>query len=153
MIKLWTMAQLAQLNLARLKAPKGDPLTDEFFKSIPPINMLAEASPGFVWRLIGDVKDHTDIEYFLDPLMVVNISVWEDLDSFRHFVYKTGHVQYIKRKKEWMEKFDGPYAVMWWVPDGHEPSLAEAREKLELLRQQGPTAEAFDLHNAFPPPA
>jgi heme-degrading monooxygenase HmoA len=145
------MAQLAQLNLARLKAPKGDPLTDEFFKSIAPINMLAETSPGFVWRLIGDVKDHTDIDYFLDPLMVVNISVWEDLESFRHFVYKSGHVQYIKRKKEWMGKFDGPYAVMWWVPDGHTPSLAEAKERLEMLRRDGPTPEAFDLHTVFSP--
>ena len=145
------MAQLAQLNLARLKAPKGDPRTDEFFNSIPPINMLAEASPGFVWRLIGDVKDHTDIEYFLDPLMVVNISVWEDLESFRHFVYKSGHVQYIKRKKEWMDKFDGPYAVMWWVPEANTPSLAEAKDRLEMLRRDGPTVEAFDLQNVFVP--
>ena len=146
------MAQLAQLNLARLKAPKGDPLTDEFFKSIAPINALAEASPGFVWRLIGDVKDHTDIEYFLDPLMVVNISVWADLESFRHFVYKSGHVQYIKRKKEWMGKIEGAYAVMWWVPDGHEPTLTEAKEKIDLLRRDGPTPLAFDHHNVFPPP-
>ena len=146
------MAQLAQLNLARLKAPKGDPITEEFFSSIPPINALAESSPGFVWRLIGDVKDHTDIEYFLDPLMVVNISVWTDLESFRHFVYKSGHVQYIKRKKEWMERFGQTYAVMWWVPDGHEPTLTEAKEKFDALRRDGPTQQAFDLQNVFPPP-
>lgn len=144
------MAQLAQLNLAKLKAPKGDPSTDEFFRSIPPINALAESSPGFVWRLIGDVKDHTDIPFFVDPLMVVNISVWKDVESFRHFVYKSGHVQYIKRKKEWMESFGGPYNVMWWVPDGHEPSLAEAKEKYDAICENGPTSEAFDLQNIFP---
>ncbi|MCA9780424.1 MAG: DUF3291 domain-containing protein, partial [Candidatus Eremiobacteraeota bacterium] len=101
------------------------------------------------WRLIGDVKDHTDIPFFVDPLMVVNISVWEDVESFRHFVYKSGHVQYIKRKKEWMESFGGPYNVMWWVPDGHEPSLAEAKEKYDAICKNGPTPEAFDLQNIF----
>lgn len=144
--------QLAQLNLARLKAPKGDPLTEEFFQAIPPLNALAEAQPGFVWRLIGDVKDHTDIPYFLDPTLVVNISVWEDMESFRHFVYKSGHVQYIKRKKEWFKPFDGPFAVLWWVKEGQPPTLAEAKEKLELLTKRGPTPEAFDLHNLFEPP-
>lgn len=145
------MAQLAQLNLARLKAPKGDPSTEEFFRSISPINALAEASPGFVWRLVGEVKNHTDIPFFVDPLMVVNISVWQDLESFRHFVYKSGHVQYIKRKKEWMGKLEGPYAVLWWVPDGHVPTLTEAKEKYDTLCQMGPTPEAFDLHTTFPP--
>ena len=147
------MPQLAQINLAKLKAPKGDPLTEEFFQAIPPINALAEVHPGFVWRLIGEVKEHTDIDFFLDPLLVVNISVWADLESLQHFVYKSGHVQYIKRKREWMEPFDGPYTVMWWVPDGHVPTLEEAKAKFDLLKELGPTAEAFDLKTVFPPSA
>lgn len=143
---------LAQLNLARLKAPKGDPLTEEFFNAIPAINTLAEAQPGFVWRLVGEVKDHTDVPFFLDPHLVVNISLWKDLESFRHFVYKSGHVQYIKRKKEWFQPFDGPFAVLWWVEAGEIPTLAQAKEKLELLKQDGPTQQAFDLHNLFQAP-
>ena len=143
---------LAQLNLARLKAPKGDPLTEEFFNAIPAINTLAEAQPGFVWRLVGEVKDHTDVPSFLDPHLVVNISLWKDLESFRHFVYKSGHVQYIKRKKEWFQPFDGPFAVLWWVEAGEIPTLAQAKEKLELLKQDGPTQQAFDLHNLFQAP-
>ena len=143
---------LAQLNLARLKAPKGDPLTEEFFTAIPAINTLAEAQPGFVWRLVGEVKEHTDIPFFLDPHLVVNISLWKDLESFRHFVYKSGHVQYIKRKKEWFQPFDGPFAVLWWVEAGEIPTLAQAKEKLELLKQDGPTQQAFDLHNLFQAP-
>ena len=115
------------------------------------MNTLAEAQPGFVWRLVGDVKDHTNLEFFIDPHLVVNISVWRDLESFRHFVYKSGHVQYIKRKKEWFDPFDGPHSVMWWVPDGHYPSLAEAKEKWEHLRDRGPSAEAFDISNIFEP--
>lgn len=146
------MPHIAQLNLAKLKALKGDPLTGEFFTSIPAINTLAEAYPGFVWRLAGDVKDHTDIEYFLDPKLVVNLSVWKSLQAFNHFVYQSGHVQYIKRKKEWFEKFDGPHTVMWWVEEGHRPDLAEALEKLNHLREHGPTAEAFNLRRAFEPP-
>ena len=89
------MHHIAQLNLAKLKAPKGDPLTEEFFAAIPPINALSEASKGFVWRLVGDVKDHTDIPYFLDPYLVVNMSVRDSLQSFQHFVYRSGHVQTI----------------------------------------------------------
>lgn len=143
---------LAQLNLARLKAPKGDPLTEEFFNAIPAINTLAEAQPGFVWRLVGEVKDHTDVPFFLDPHLVVNISLWKDVESFRHFVYKSGHVQYIKRKKEWFQPFDGPFAVLWWVEAGEIPTLAQAKEKLELLKQDGPTQQAFDLHNLFQAP-
>lgn len=146
------MPQLAQLNLAKLKAPKGDPITEEFFQAIGPINALAEVQPGFVWRLVGDVKEHTDIPFFLDPMLVVNISVWQDLETFRHFVYKTGHVQYIKRKKEWMETFGGAYTVLWWVPDGHVPTLKEALEKFEKLKSEGPTADAFDLATTFSAP-
>lgn len=145
------MHHIAQLNLARLKAPKGDSLTEEFFTAIAPINALAEAQPGFVWRLVGEVKDHTDIEYFLDPYLVVNMSVWESLQSFRHFVYRSGHVQYIRRKAEWFESFDGPHTVLWWVKAGHVPDLGEALEKLELLRKNGPGADAFDLRRAFEP--
>ena len=143
---------LAQLNLARLKAPKGDPLTEEFFTAIPAINVLAEAQPGFVWRLVGEVKEHTDIPFFLDPHLVVNISLWKDLESFRHFVYKSGHVQYIKRKKEWFLPFDGPFAVLWWLRAGEVPTLAQAKERLDLLKEHGPTEQAFDLHNLFQPP-
>jgi heme-degrading monooxygenase HmoA len=145
------LPHLAQLNLARLKAPKGDPLTEEFFQAIAPINALAEAHPGFVWRLVGDVKDHTDLEFFLDPHLVVNISIWKDLESFKHFVYKSGHVQYIKRKREWMDPFQGPYAVMWWVDEGHIPDLVEAKARLDTLEKNGPTAEAFDYRNIFDP--
>lgn len=146
------MAHLAQLNLARLKAPKGNEITAEFFAAIPPINALAEAQPGFVWRLVGDVKDHTDIEFFLDPLMVVNLSVWDSLQSFRHFVYKTGHVQYIKRKKEWFREFEQSHAVLWWINEGHRPDLSEAKKKWELLKEQGPGPEAFSLNEVYPEP-
>lgn len=145
------MYHIAQLNLARLKAPKGDPLTEEFFSALTPMNLLAEAQPGFVWRLVGDVTEHTAIDYFLDPYLVVNMSVWESLQHFRHFVYRSGHVQYIRRKVEWFENFDGPHTVLWWVRVGHVPDLSEALEKLELLRSYGPTPEAFDLRRAFEP--
>jgi hypothetical protein len=139
------MAHLAQLNLARLKEPKPSPVTREFFDAIAPINALAEVQPGFLWRLVGDVRDHTDIEAFLDPHLVVNISLWKDLDSLSHFVYRTGHVQYIKRRKEWFDSFDGAYNVLWWVKEGDIPTLAEAKAKLDQLKQGGPTPEAFNL--------
>lgn len=143
------MPHLAQLNLARLKAPKGSPITEEFFAAIGPINALAEVQPGFIWRAVGDVADHTDMEYFLDPYLLVNISVWRDLESLRHFIFNTGHLQYMKRRKEWFQPFEGPHSVAWWVPDGHIPSFAEAKEKMEKLGADGPTPEAFNFSTLY----
>lgn len=94
---------------------------------------------------MGEVKEHTDIEYFLDPLLLVNLSVWDDWESLKHYVYRSGHVQYIKRRKDWFQPFEGPHSVLWWLEDGHIPDLAEALRKLEKLRESGSSEEAFDL--------
>ncbi|MFJ4790482.1 DUF3291 domain-containing protein [Streptomyces sp. NPDC088794] len=40
--------------------------------------------------------------------------------------------------------------VLWWVPAGHRPTVAEAEERLLRLRADGPTPYAFTFRSPFP---
>ncbi len=144
---------LAQLNVGRVLAPVDSPQLAEFVAALPEINALAEKSPGFVWRLIGDgTDDATAIRPYDDDLILVNASVWESLAALRDYVFGSEHVSYLRRRREWFEKLTEVATVLWWVPAGHIPSVAEAVAKLELLRSAGPTAEAFTFREPFPAP-
>ncbi len=84
--------------------------------------------------------------------MAVNLSVWKDVNSLRLFVFHTAHVEIMRRRREWFEKMDEAFLVLWWVPQGHRPDIEEAKARLELLRRKGPTAEAFTFRQSYPPP-
>jgi hypothetical protein len=142
------------LNVGRLLAPVDSPEVAEFMNALEAINLLAEASPGFVWRLAGeDESNATDLRLpgVEDSELMVNMSVWIDLDSLRHYVYRSGHAMYLRRKKEWFAGMYDAHLVLWWVPEGHIPTLEEAAEKLRHLREEGPTPEAFTMSQAFDP--
>jgi hypothetical protein len=143
---------LAQLNIGRIKAPMDSPVMAGFANNLERINALAEATPGFVWRLQTDEGDATAIRPFDDPHMLVNMSVWRDVESLNRYVYQSAHVELMKKRREWFERMDEAFLVLWWVPAGHIPTVAEAIERLERLRAQGPTREAFTFRHAFPPP-
>jgi hypothetical protein len=143
--------QLAELNVAALKAPLDSPELKDFVDNLDRINALAESSPGFVWRLKGDGNDATSLRP-LGETVIVNMSTWRDIDSLRHYVYKTAHVEILKRKREWFTRMADAYMVLWWVPEGHEPTVAEAVARLEHLRKHGATAEGFTFGEAFGPP-
>jgi hypothetical protein len=143
--------ELAQLNIATMKAPLDSPVMADFVANLERINTLAEQSPGFVWRLKDESGDATAIRPFGDDI-VVNMSVWKDIASVHHYVFRTAHTEMLKRKREWFERMNKAYTVLWWVPSGHKPTLAEAAEHLEHLRAQGSTARAFTFKDAFPPP-
>jgi len=143
--------ELAQLNIARLIAPIDSPKLAEFVANLDRINALAERSPGFVWRLQGDDGDATAIRNF-GPDMLVNMSVWKDVGALHGYVYKSAHVEIMRRRKEWFELMREMYTVLWWVPENHRPSLEEAEARLTQLREYGPTSEAFTFKKAFPAP-
>ena len=144
---------LAQLNIGRLVAPWDDPRMADFYDNLPVINALADRSPGFVWRLAGaDGRDSTEFKPFGDDIQV-NMSVWESVEALREFMYKSAHLDFMRRRREWMVPFGDVYAVNWWVPAGRRPSLEEAGERLELLRRNGSTPEAFSLRDPQPRPA
>jgi hypothetical protein len=144
--------QLAQLNIGVIKGPIDSPVMAEFVANLERINALAEASPGFVWRLKTDDGDATAIRPFEDENQLVNMSVWQDADSLRRFVYQSAHAPIMRRRREWFERVKEAYLVLWWVPRGHRPDVAEAIARLELLRQNGPGPAAFTFGVLYPPP-
>jgi hypothetical protein len=143
---------LAQVNVGRLKAPIDHPMIKDFAGNLDRINALAEGSPGFVWRLKGDGNNATDLAIGDDPLFIPNLSVWTDIPSLGAFVYRSGHIEIMRRRREWFEHMD-LYLTLWWVPAGHTPTVEEALEKLAHLEAHGPTAAAFTFKSPFPPPS
>ena len=144
---------LAQLNIGRMVAPIDSPELKDFVDNLDRINALADGSPGFVWRLQTDDGNATDIAVDeSDPLLIVNMSVWESADALFNYVYRSDHVGIMKRRREFFQKPDGPFMVLWWVPAGHIPTIDEAFERLDSLRRKGPTPQAFTFKTPFEHP-
>lgn len=143
--------ELAQLNISRLLAPLDAPLLKDFVDNLDRINALAEATAGFVWRLQTDDGDATALRPFGEDI-IVNMSVWRDVPSLQAFAFRSEHREILRRRAEWFAPPSQPMAVLWWVPCGHRPDLAEARLRLEQLRRHGPSATAFTFREAFAPP-
>jgi hypothetical protein len=141
---------LAQLNIGRVLAPTDSPQLADFMALLEPINQLADASPGFVWRLQTAEGDATALRPYDDDRMLVNMSVWESLETLRNFVYASRHLDVLRRRREWFERLTDHILVLWWVPAGHIPTVQEAKERLELLRRLGPGPEAFTFKQPFP---
>lgn len=142
---------LAEINVGKLKAPIDAPETADFKNNLERINALAEASPGFVWRLTGEGDDATDLVGFDDPMIISNMSVWESLAALGAYVYRSGHVEIMRRRAEWFHGMEVAIAL-WWVPAGHVPTLAEGVARLAQLERDGPTPAAFTFRQPFPAP-
>ena len=142
---------LAQINIGRLVAPTVDARLADFVAQLDPINKLADAAPGFVWRLQSSSGNATDVAYGDDPLVIVNMSVWESLAALRDFVYAPRHMRVLRDRAKWFEKMDKPYCL-WWVPAGHVPSVAEGKLRLEHYQSRGATPFAFWFSQCFPAP-
>lgn len=148
-----TRFHLAQVNIGRFRAPLEDPIMEGFRTQLDPINALADQSPGFVWRLQTEDGNATAIRpYAGDDLMAINMSVWESLESLQQFVYKSAHVGTLRGRKQWFEQIEGPILVLWWIPVGQIPSVGEAQERLQHLKEHGPTPHAFTFRTPFPAP-
>ena len=144
---------LAELNIGTARAPTDSPEMAGFMAGIVPVNALADAAPGFVWRLQdGDGPGATALRP-CGPDIMVNMSVWENLESLRDFVYRSGpHLDFMRRRRAWFNPMAVPYLVLWWVPAGHIPGLDEALSRLDLLRREGPGPRAFTFRDPYPPP-
>jgi hypothetical protein len=143
---------LAQVNIAILRAPLDSPQLAGFVAMLEPINALADAAPGFVWRLQTEDGDATAIRAFDDERMLVNMSVWESVEALGAFVYRTRHLDVLKRRRDWFEKITSTYLALWWVPAGTIPTIEEAKRRLDLLERRGPSIDAFTFRDPFPPP-
>ncbi len=145
--------ELAQINIGRLVAPIDDPRISGFVEQLDSINGMAERMTGFRWRLQSEAGNATDIVFSDDPFVIVNMSVWDSVESLRQFTYRLReHVQTLRDRAQWFEKMGLPHYCLWWVPAGHRPSVAEGRRRLEHYQRHGPTPEAFWFGHEFPEP-
>lgn len=145
--------QLAQVNIARFRLPHDHPVNADFVNSLDRVNAIAEAQPGFVWRLKGSANDAMDIQAFEDPNIIVNMSVWADIESLVAFVYRNkDHKEIMRRRREWFEKIDF-HMVLWWIEQDRRPTVEEAKTRLELLRRNGPSYSAFSFRHPFAAPS
>ena len=143
---------LAQVNIARMRAPLTEPLMAGFVAQLDKINALADQSPGFVWRLKTDDGNATSIHAFDDALLIVNMSVWESIDALYEFTYHSDHVQVFRQRTDWFERMTAPAFALWWLPAGKTPTVGDAKTRLEYLHQHGCTASAFNFKTPFPAP-
>ena len=144
---------LAQVNIARMLAPLEDPLMADFVALLDDINALADRSPGFVWRLQTESGNATYIRPYEDDRILVNLSVWETVEHLKEYVYRSAHAGVMRRRRQWFEKFDGPYTALWWVEAGHIPKVEEAKERLDHLRNRGESEFAFSFNRIYSPQA
>jgi len=144
--------QLAQINVGRLLAPHDDAQVAGFFAELDRLNMLADASPGFVWRLVGEDDNATDILPTPDPQFIVNMSVWTDADTLFAYVYRSAHTAVMAQRRQWFERSDAAYQALWWVPADTRPTIEEGLARLWRLDRFGPTEQAFTFKSRFPAP-
>lgn len=141
--------QLAQVNIARARGEMTDPVMAGFVARLPEINALADADPGFVWRLQTEDGDATAVRPYADTRILINLSVWADLAALREYVYRSPHASVMRHRRDWFDRFDRVFVALWWVPAGHRPSVAEAVERLAHLEQHGPTGYSFTFAEPF----
>ncbi|WP_042383560.1 DUF3291 domain-containing protein [Streptacidiphilus melanogenes] len=145
---------LAQVNIGRIVGPIDGPELAGFVAELPAINKLAEESPGFVWRMVDD--DGADATALrpdgADDLLLVNCSVWESVEALRDYVYRSDHLRVLSRRREWFTRMTEAHQAMWWVPAGHRPTVAEAMERIAVLREHGSGPDAFTFRDPHPAP-
>ncbi len=142
--------ELAHLNIATLRESLQSPAMADFTARLERINALADSSAGFVWRWQEDQEPAQPNP--LGELTLINISVWRDVAALRAFVYRSAHAQVMARRQDWFERMSQPFVVLWWIPRGCRPTVAEALARLATLRESGPTPAAFTFAQAHPPP-
>ena len=148
---------LAQVNIARLRAPLESPALADFVAALDPVNAAADAAPGFVWRLQTEDGNATSVRAFEwdaagSAGVIVNMSVWESAEALGAFVYSDVHRRVLRRRREWFEQITEAYTALWWIRRGTTPATAEAEDRVRYLRAHGPTPRAFTLRSHFPPP-
>lgn len=135
---------LAEMNIAQWKVDPAGPEAASFIAALDPVNAAAERMPGFVWRLVGDGNDATDILAYQDPRVLVNMSVWETAEHLENYVWNTVHKRIYRNRGKWFGALEAHHFVMWNIETGHIPTLGEGIERLDHLRAHGNSDHAFD---------
>jgi len=133
---------LAEFNIARIRYPLDDPRMADFVNNVDRVNGLADTIPGFVWRLQDESGHAMNMTVYDDPRILPNLTVWENVEALERFVWQTLHRRFYGRREEWFEKIETPL-VLWWIPEGHRPTMAEGVDRLDHLKANGPSDYAF----------
>jgi hypothetical protein len=139
---------LAQVNIAKRLAPMDDPIMQDFTDSVDKINNIADLADGFVWRMKDEDKD-IGAKIFEDDMLLINISVWKNLESLFSYTYNSGHIEVFKRKKEWFSKTKFMHVAFWYVPKDYEPTFEDAKSRLDYLHINGSSPYAFTFKDKF----
>jgi hypothetical protein len=142
------VVHLAQLNIARLAHDLEHPALGPFVDALDSVTAVADAAPGFVWRWEEPTPSPERLRLFGDD-MIVNLSVWTDLDALERYIYDDAHLAVLRQRRSFFRRMDTPHLALWWVPEGHRPGLGEARERLDRVEADGATPVAFTLRQAF----
>ncbi len=142
---------LAQINVGRLRAPTDDPVVAEFVNALDAINALADESPGFVWRLQTEEGNATGIQISDDELFIINMSVWATAVDLFNYVYRSGHVDFLRNRRDWFERMGEAHMCLWWLPTGEVPSIEDGMQRLDHFKLNGPTPKAFSFRDQFDP--
>ena len=142
---------LAQLNIAKALYPLESVEMKDFMDNLDPVNAIAESSEGFVWRLQDDSGDATSIHVFDDPNIIINMSVWQSADALKNFMFRTHHRDFMRRKKEWFQVMAEDTYVLWWIEKDSLPTIEQALERLNYLREHGDSPYAFTFKSNFTP--
>ena len=102
-------------------------------------------------RLVAPLEDPR-LKPFMEALGRLN-RLAESIDSLFQYACHSDHAEIFRRLREFFEPSDLANLVLWWIPTGHIPSVDEAKELLDLLRENGPTPDAFTFKLRFEPPA
>ena len=144
-----TAFHIAQLNIGRARGAVDGPIMAEFMALLDPVNAVADASPGFVWRLQTEDGNATALRPYEDDRMIVNMSVWESIEDARGLRLP----QRARRRHAppaRVVRADEALHGAWWVPAGAIPTVDEAKERLEHLRDQRADALRLHLQGALP---
>ena len=139
---------LAQYNIGNLRADQDDPLVADFMNALDKVNAAGDASDGFVWRYEDESGAAVETKLYDNPRTIVNFTVWESIEQLRAFAYQGLHLDYFRRRSEWIEQHEEASAVLWWTVPGEIPAVEEGQTRLDYLRTHGATALAFGFRDA-----
>lgn len=142
---------LAQVNIAQAQNLMDSEHMKGFKDRLDEINALADQSTGFIWRLQTEGGDATSIQAYSDSHLLINMSVWENVETLKAFVYKSLHVELIQDRDAWFNKMLNVHQALWWIPAGHIPDIEEGKAKLDQLQKHGPDKNAFTFARPFAP--
>jgi hypothetical protein len=144
---------IAEINIARARAPLDDPLMASFVRQLDETNALADRDPGFVWRLAGEAGEASSyVQAFDDPHILINLSVWKSIDELFNYTYRSAHTDVFRARREWFVPMELPHLALWWIPAGTLPTIEDGKARLVKLATDGPTPFAFTFKQRFPPP-